>query len=130
METIEIDFDVFKALTLRRKSEDVSYNDVLRELLGLDPTKAPTQPGQSSDSGAWVTKGVTFPEGTEFRGKHKGRTFTGKVESGALVVNGERYDSPSAAAVTMTGKSTNGWLFWECRLPGKTSWQIITSFRK
>ena len=131
METIEIDFDVFKALTLRRKSEEVSYNDVLRELLGLDPTKrAPTEAGQSSDSGVWITKGVTFPEGTEFRGTYKGRIFTGKVESGALVVNGERYDSPSSAAVAMTGKSTNGWLFWECRLPGKTSWQIITSFRK
>ena len=38
MRTIEVDFDVFKALTMRRPSEIVSENDVLRELLGL-PTQ-------------------------------------------------------------------------------------------
>ena len=37
--TIEIDFDVFKELTNRRKTENVSYNDVLRELLNLNPLK-------------------------------------------------------------------------------------------
>ena len=34
MRNIEVDFDVYKALTLRRPSEGVSENDVLRELLG------------------------------------------------------------------------------------------------
>ena len=35
MNTIQIDFDVFKEITARRKSEAVSENDVLREVLGL-----------------------------------------------------------------------------------------------
>lgn len=132
MHSIEIDFDVFKALTLRRTMEEVTYNDVLRDLLGLSSTKrAPGEPHTSSTTGGgWFTKGVTFPEGTEFRATHKGQACSGKVESGELVVNGERYDSPSAAAVAITGRPTNGWIFWECRLPGKTSWQIIKSFRK
>ena len=130
MHSIEVDFDVFKALTLRRATEDVTYNDVLRELLGLNSTKrAPVGP-HTPATGGWFTKGVTFPDGTEFRATHKGQAYSSKVESGALVLNGKRYDSPSAAAVEITGRPTNGWIFWECRLPGKTSWQIIKSFRK
>ncbi len=130
MHSIEVDFDVFKALTLRRATEDVTYNDVLRDLLGLNSTKrAPLGP-HTPATGGWFTKGVTFPDGTEFRARHKGQAYSGKVQSGALVLNGKHYDSPSAAAVEITGRPTNGWIFWECRLPGKTSWQIIKSFRK
>lgn len=129
MHSIEIDFDVFKKLTLRRATEDVTYNDVLRELLGLNSTK-PAHVEPHTVTGGWFTKGVTFPEGTEFRASYKGQAYNGKVESGLLVVNGKRYDSPSAAAVAITGRPTNGWIFWECRLPGKTSWQMIKSFRR
>lgn len=32
---IEVDFDVYRALWLRRKSEETTFNDVLRELLAL-----------------------------------------------------------------------------------------------
>ena len=47
MPTIEIDFDVFKALTLRRPSEEVSENDVLRQLLHL-PAKVQEAPTLAS----------------------------------------------------------------------------------
>lgn len=131
MSTVEIDFDVYKALTLRRPSEDVSYNDVLRELLGL-PLKSPvpsTRPnGQAPED--WVAKGVRFPEGTEFKASYKGEQYLGRVESGALMVNGNRFDSPSAAAVNITGNTVNGWNFWECKLPGSSSWRLITSLRR
>lgn len=131
MTNIEIDFDVFKELTNRRAAENVSYNDVLRDLLGLEPFKAAvTSSASESPSGSWTTKGVTFPAGTEFRANYKGKAIFGKVESGFLVVNGKRFDSPSAAAVSITGNMVNGWIFWECRLPGKTSWQIIKTLRK
>jgi hypothetical protein len=131
MMTIEIDFDVFKELTNRRETEHISYNDVLRKLLGLNTLKASViGPDIASSAGAWTTKGVTFPIGTEFRANYKGRTISGKVESGFLVVNGKRFDSPSAAAVSITGNMVNGWIFWECRLPGKMSWQMIKTLRK
>ena len=131
MHTIEVDFDVFKQLTIRRATEDVSYNDVIRELLGLGQDKSSTtkeRTGPSPDD--WVTKGVWFPAGTEFRATYKGQVRTARVESGVLVVNGQHYDSPSAAAVAITGSSVNGWRFWECRLPGKFSWQLIESLRR
>lgn len=131
MMTIEIDFEVFKELTNRRATESISYNDVLRELLGLNPLQTPVLSSEvASSTGAWTTKGVTFPVGTEFRANYKGQTILGKVESGALVVNGKRFDSPSSAAVSITGNMVNGWIFWECRLPGNTTWQMIKTLRK
>lgn len=131
MTTINIDFDVFKALTLRRASEDVSYNDVLREVLGLGPKKGSASPAPATPgAGEWVSKGVRFPGGTEFRATYKGQTALGRVEAGALVVNGKRFESPSAAAVAITGNPVNGWTFWECRFPGKSSWQMLKSLRK
>ncbi|MBI4205359.1 MAG: DUF2924 domain-containing protein [Betaproteobacteria bacterium] len=81
-------------------------------------------------SGDWIAKGVRFPAGTEFRAHHKGQTYLARVESGALVLNGKRYDSPSAAAVSITGSAVNGWRFWEGRLPGEASWKMIESLRR
>jgi hypothetical protein len=123
---INVDFEVFKELTSRRRSEDMTENDVLRELFGL------TKPSRSAaaDAGiAWVTKGVSFPHGTEFRATYKGQQFNGVVKNGALVVNGKRFTSPSAAAVAITGNPVNGWRFWECLLPGNTKWKVAADLR-
>ena len=130
MPAIEVDFEVFKALTARRPSEDVTENDVLRELLRLPARKAisGSAPGPAP-AGEWVTKGVRFSAGTELRATYKGRTYLARVENGALVLNGERFDSPSSAAMSITGKPVNGWTFWEGRPPGRTSWQIIKALR-
>src|SRR6267378_6592726 len=116
MTTINIDFDVFKALTARRESEDVSYNDVLRDLLELRPNKisAITEDGQPGD---WVTNGVRFPQGTEFRANYKGQTYRARVEGGALLLDGKKYSSPSLAGVSITDYAVNGWHFWECKFP-------------
>ena len=125
-----MDFDVYKALTLRRASESVSENDVLRDLLGLPKKKTAAAGADSPAPGEWVTKGVPFPAGTEFRANYKGRTYLARVEGGALVLNGVKYDSPSAAAMSITAKPVNGWTFWECRLPGQAGWRSIKGLRK
>ena len=132
MRTIEVDFDVYKTLTSRRPTEDVSENDVLRELLGLSPKRhrVDSPVTASSDANDWIVKGVRFPAGTEFRASYKGQTWLGRVERGALTVNGKRFETPSAAAVFVTKNPTNGWTFWECRLPGQASWQIIKGLRR
>ena len=133
MHSIEIDFDVFKALTARRASEAVSYNDVMREVLGFGPAphaSATGEQGTAPEAADWVAKGVRFPAGTEFRASYKGQTILGKVAGGALRVNGETHTSPSAAAVAITGNPVNGWVFWECRVPGASSWRIIKSMRR
>ncbi len=135
--TLEVDFDVYKAVFARRANESVTENDVLRELLGLPPREEhsaspaePMNPRDTSSPEDWVVKGVRFPAGTNFRASYKGRTYSGRVEGGALVVDGKSYDSPSAAAVAITGNAVNGWRFWECRLPAKSTWQIIERLRR
>ena len=130
MPAIEIDFDVFKAITLRRPSEETTENDVLREVFGLPVKKGSslklTTPGQ----GDWVAKGVRFPAGTEFRANYKGQTHLARVEAGAIVVEGKRYDTPSSAAMAITKSNVNGWRFWEARLPGQAGWKMIESLRR
>ena len=76
MRTIEVDFDVYKTLTSRRPTEDVSENDVLRELLGLSPKRhqVDSPVTASSDANDWIVKGVCFPASTEFRANYKGQT--------------------------------------------------------
>jgi hypothetical protein len=131
MRSIEVDFDVYKALMMRRPTEDVTENDVLRELLDLPRRKAaPATAPPGSALGDWITKGVRFPVGTEFRAHYKGQTYLGRVESGALVLDGKPYDSPSSAAVSITGSAVNGWRFWEARLPGEAGWKMIESLRR
>lgn len=130
MHTIEVDFDVFKAITARRRSEEVSENDVLREAFGLPPKRIDRAPSQPASSGDWIAKGVTFPEGTDFRASYKGKTYTARVEGGGLLLEGTRYPSPSAAAVSITGGAVNGWRFWEARLPGQSGWKQIEKMRK
>ena len=130
MRTIEVDFDVFKELTLRRPSEEVSENAVLRKLLGLQskPTRQVSETELAPND--WIAKGVRFPLGTEFRATHKGQTHLARVDSGSLSLNGRRFESPSAAATAITGNPVNGWRFWECRLPGKSAWESLDAVRK
>ena len=127
--SIPIDFDVFKALTARLESPADSYNGVLRRLLELPTPSAEPPPTSSVAGSSWHVGGVTFPHGTDFRAKYKGKTYSARVDDGALVYDGTRYDSPSPAAIAITGNSVNGWNFWQCRLPGSTSWATIASLR-
>lgn len=129
MPSVEVDFEVFKALTARRTSEEVTENDVIRELLKLPPKPSRPEKGDGPTPGEWVAKGVRFPAGTQFRGDYKGQTYLARVEGGALLLHGERFDSPSKAAMAITKNNVNGWTFWECRLPGKSSWQPINTLR-
>jgi len=174
MATIDVDFEVFKALTLRRRCEEMTENDVIRELLGLPlpdrcastaegnapeerrlktPSKK-TRAGASDAHGTisdhrevtvntrekyeaellgrrpWFVRGVAFPHGTRFRAHHHGQLYEAVVNDGALVYQGKRYSSPSAAARAITGYQTNGWIFWECMRPGSTEWTRISRLRR
>ena len=128
MKAIEIDFDVFKEITLRRANEGVTPNDVLREVFGLE-SKRPESSFVEAVRKPWIIKGINFPHGTEFRATYKGQIYNGVVEDGALVVNTKRFSSPSAAAVAITGNPVNGWVFWKCKFPGQALWKTIKSYR-
>lgn len=126
---IEIDFEAYKKLTNLRENEEVTYNDVIRKLLGLDTIIIP-QSNSDSNKLDWVVKGVRFPHGTPFRAFHKGVHYDAMVNDGALEYNGINYNYPSAAAFSITKTGINGWNFWECKLSEHTSWILISSLRK
>jgi len=128
--SLEIDFEVFKALTARRRSEAMTENEVLRELLGLSKSgRETTRATATVDGTALVSKGVAFPHGTEFRATYKGQQYAALVRNGALVLNGKRSSSLSAAAMSITGNPVNGWRFWECLIPGAAKWRLAADFR-
>lgn len=129
MYKIDVDFDVYKELTIRRETEDVTYNDVIRALVGLGPVNKLKVVQKTFSKDSFISKGVEFPEGTEFRSQYKGKYYKAIVENGYLVLNSEKYTSPSPAAVSITGNSVNGWLFWECKLPNRSDWVTIKSLR-
>lgn len=127
MTTIEVDFDVYKELTVRRQSESDTYNDVIRRLLKLG--EAPVPKLNAARKGAYF-KGVLFPEGTLFRATYKGRTYTAEIKDGNWVgEDNERRASPSEAAVKITCNSVNGWRFWQCKRPGDLGWQVMDRLR-
>jgi hypothetical protein len=132
--SIEIDFDVFKELTVRRKSPEVTENDVLRELLELGSSEhhEAERIGPRHDGGRapWVWKGVILPHGTELRATRGGRMYNARIENGAILYNGTPYKSPSTAAGAITGNSVNGWTFWEYQEPAKKGWLLLASLRK
>jgi hypothetical protein len=90
----------------------------------------------------WIVDDLAFPNGTEFRGKYKGYFYYGEVSSGAgyfyygevssgaLMMNGKEFLSPSAAAMTITRSSVDGWLFWDCKTPGASSWINIHTLKQ
>lgn len=129
MKNIEIDFEVWKRLTNELQDASDTYNDVLRRLLKLNQAKPPAPDKEVANAQAWTpSPGVSFPAGTEFRATYMGKTITGRVEGGSLVVDGKRHKSPSGAAMSITRSPVNGWRFWEYRTPGD-DWRPIHSRR-
>ena len=81
-------------------------------------------------NGGMAAEGVTFPEGTAFLAWYKERPYWGHVKNGALEIMGERFTSVSAAAVKVTNRPTNGWDFWQAKLPGKSEFVRISKLRQ
>lgn len=122
---IEIDFEVFKALTALRRHEAHSYNDVIRDLLGI-----PEIAGNSADQDAAVepkrnfeSRELSLPHGTRLRATYKGNAYTARIDDGRWIdEDGMEHRSPSAAARHITGNSVNGLRFWQGKRPADTGW--------
>ena len=146
MRTIEIDFEVHKAIELERRSFDEVPNTALRRLLGIAPAEAeetaePTTPAAPPPAGRpWVGKGhstgLTLPHGSELQMDYNGQRFTGRVDSGALVFEGRSFTSPSGAADdlcrTKDGRKTslNGKELISVRVPGETDWVLLKTLER
>jgi hypothetical protein len=132
MPTIDIDFEVFKVLTMRRISEADSYDDVIRRLLALpaNPPMAANPKASNPASPPWVSKGVTFLEGSEFRANYKGEMVAAHVKNGRLMYGTGASSSLSHAARLVTNTSVDGWTFWEVKRPADIEWRRAGDLRK
>ena len=146
---IEIDFEVYKALTSRRHAESHSYNDVLRELLNLPPVEPQIHPDSAAAAmaraGAALSKGWTsapknmgfhsrglfLPEGTQLRASYKNATYSARIFRGEWChPDGTKHESPSAAATAITCNKVNGLRFWEALRPGDTEYRKLDVIRE
>jgi Protein of unknown function (DUF2924) len=148
MQEILIDFEVFKALTAKRIDECHTYNDVIRDLLGLDSLLEKPDPveallGVGGDCGpvlnplipagslleratGFSARGILLPNGTMLRAVYKQQQYTATIERGKwLDVNGKAYPSPSAAAKAVTGSNVNGLRFWHVKRPNDLEWRRL-----
>ena len=111
---------------------------VLRRLLNLgEANDAPSNTRHSHvDGGAWTGKGVKLPHGTELRMEYRGREHNGVVQNSVWVVEGRKFNSPSAAAGgvarTKDGKSPSldGWRYWYVKRPGDPGWIALDTLRR
>ncbi|MCY4239251.1 MAG: GreA/GreB family elongation factor, partial [Rhodospirillaceae bacterium] len=80
--------------------------------------------------GSWSGKGVVLPHATELRMEYSGRHYFGTIDHGQWLVEGDVYDSPSAASRGVTGTSRNGWRDWEVKRPSDSRWVHISGLRQ
>jgi hypothetical protein len=129
MFSIEADFDVYKNLTYRRKTEQQDYNDVIRELLSL-PAQPKDKSNHSDAQASWFSEGVEFPHGTQFRARRNGKSCTVEIMNGKLIADGIQFEGLSPAARHFVGYNQNGWTFWDCKRPGDADFRIVNLLRK
>lgn len=123
---IDIDFEVFKALTALRKRESHTYNDVLRDLLKLGASPNQTVGQSSPAKGLLLRNGLFLPDGTRLRVTYKGIEYLAEVKNGRWIDQaGTEHASPSSAAHHITHTNVNGWRFWEAKRPSDTEWRKL-----
>jgi hypothetical protein len=148
VQQIEIDFEVFKALTARRRSETHTYNQVIRELLDIDSgvsvheepqliknmkalAALPDLIARSGPTTGFALRGLVLPNGTLLRATHKGSAYHAQIVDGEWVNDdGQSYTSPSSAASAITGNNVNGWRFWQAKRPSDTDWRNLDMLPK
>lgn len=141
MKTIEIDFDVHRAIEAERRGFHDTPNAVLRRMLQLGPAEpeagfadAPMA-SLAPPEHAWIRKGVELPQGTELRLSYAGVEARGQVAEGRLNFAGASYRSPSPAVASAVETArgdkvqVNGWKHMDARRPGDDRWIPLDELR-
>ncbi|HEX8301609.1 DUF2924 domain-containing protein [Sphingomonas sp.] len=137
---IDIDFEVYKALTALRQNEGHSYNDVLRDLLKLESIQEPEIESALQAAAdilsrpiglqGFFSRGVHLPDGTILRARYKQREYNARIRGDRwLDDQGREHNSPSAAAAAITGTNVNGLRFWEAKRPIDGGWKRLELLR-
>jgi hypothetical protein len=139
MQNIEIDWDIHKMIEAERQGFDEAPYLALRRLLKLPDIKPDTTGKFEAGAGIpWTEDGVSVPHGSLARMEYlRGiQVYEGRFINGRLVVNGQAFDTLSAAAsalaVTKDGAKTrlNGWNYWLAQFPGEKKWRSLGGMRR
>ena len=117
MRTIRISEQVYGEIAKRGKFGETP-NDVLERVFKIVETKRQN-----------CRRGLLPPDNTECRFNHDGEYVHGRIENGELVLSKGSYSSFSKAAKALTGKSLNGWLYWQLKLSHEDQWILANSWR-
>jgi hypothetical protein len=135
LQSIEVDWDIYKMIETERRSFDEPHYIALRRLLKLPTLKVPPE----AEAGIpWIEDGVEVPHGSLARMEYLRGTqvYEGRFFNGRLVVNGKSYEALSAAASALaktkdgSKPSLNGWLYWKAKFPGETIWRNLGEMRQ
>ena len=145
MPQIEVDFETYKALFSHFQSENDSFAEVIRRLLGLPASESELPFGVTEPSGlpipahnamlgarsggVWFSN-IFFPDGSIFRATYKGKTYRARIQSSQWIDElGFVRTSPSDAASAISKTNVNGWRFWFVRRPGDEDWQRMDALK-
>jgi len=128
---IEISFQNWQRLTNLLESERDSYDMVIERLVADRMAKMRTRPMVQRGAPELTIKGVSLPNGTILRATFKGKSYFAEILEGRWFdrETGASRNSPSQAAMAITGTVTNGWLFWEVRRPEDNDWVPLGELR-
>jgi hypothetical protein len=116
-----------------RFSKSNSSSDLLSDQISAYQAKAMSRriSGASPTFRDWTFGGVTLPEGTKLQKFLKKQKYEAVIHNGAIFVNGEYHQSPSAAAMAVNGGvNVNGWDFWEYFDEVTLQWNKLDILRK
>jgi hypothetical protein len=139
MEKIEIDWDIHKLIESERRGFDEPPYVALRRLLKLPPLTPMASPKETVSEGIpWSEEGVVVPHGSAARMEYLrgSQVYEGQFLNGRLVVDGQSFDTLSAAAsalaLTKDGSKTslNGWQYWKVRFPSEKNWKSLDDLRR
>jgi hypothetical protein len=134
MGKIDISLRVWKYLESQRESVNESHNDILLRLFNLDSEDniADTSVKRDYDNDGFNYKdNSSLPEGLKLFKMHQGIEYHAIVKNGQIVIDNidKVFDSPSSAAVFITGYSTNGWIWWKYFDEKKQDYSILDDLR-
>lgn len=78
----------------------------------------------------WLFGGVRLPEGTRLQKWYGGIKYEAEIRNGSILFEGVSYQSPSAAAMVITGGSNvSGWNFWKFFDPHDGEWKKLITLK-
>ncbi len=143
---IDIDDEVWKELQKRAIPFEDTPNSVLRKLLGLEDADKKNSITEIASKISKISEPIKLPtlistvqveppniigflEGKRLWKRFKGKDYFAEVKNGKFIIDDKAFDSPSRAAMYITGTFVNGWLFWKYNDPNNNQWLPIDKLR-